>query len=73
MPTRRLYDIRISNKYTQETADYKAADLCDCADTINKHFGCLMITKNGVVNLMCRGIEGSPPRFRGIRIFSKKP
>ena len=55
MPTRRTYDLRITNTFTDETAEYNAPDLLGCRDAINQHFGCTMITKHGVVNLMVRG------------------
>ena len=72
MPPYKLYDIEITNQYTNKTAKYNGV-LClvDCADTINTHFGCPMITKNGVTNLMVRGKQGSPDRFSGIRISSQ--
>ena len=72
MPTRRTYDLRITNTFTDETAECNAPDLLGCRDAINKHFGCNMITKHGVVNLMVRGKEGSPDRFAGIRITSRE-
>jgi hypothetical protein len=73
MPTRRTYDLRITNTFTGETTECSAPDLLGCRDAINKHFGCNMITKHGVVNLMVRGKEGSPDRFAGIRITSMQP
>ena len=72
MPTYKLYDIEITNQYTNEAAKYNGVlCLAECAETINKHFGCPMITKNGVTNMMIRGVSGSPERFSGIRILSR--
>jgi len=74
MPTHRLYDIQITNQYTDETTEYKEVPtLKECSETVNNHFSCPMITKHGITNLMCRGRDGSPERFIGVRITCKKP
>jgi hypothetical protein len=73
MPAYRLYDIQITNQYTNKTAEYNdVLSLALCSETINKHFGCPMITKHGVTNMMIRGKEGSPERFIGVSVTSKK-
>ena len=72
MPTYKLYDIEITNQYTNEAAKYNGVlCLAECAETINNHFGCSMITKNDITNMMIRGVSGSPERFSGIRISSR--
>ena len=69
MPLANLYDIEITNTFTNATTEYNAvANMTGCRDAINTHYGCEMITKNGVCNLMTRGREKSPDRFAGIRI-----
>ena len=73
MPTRKQYEIEITNTYTGEKHGYEVLSLEGCRDRINEHYGCQMITKNGVVNLIVRGRENSPKRFAGIHIVSKKP
>ena len=73
MPTYKLYEIEITNQYTHKTAKYNEVRcLAECAETINKHFGCSMITTNGITNMMTRGVSGSPERFSGIRISSRR-
>ena len=69
MPQQRHYSIHIANQYTGVDTHYDAHSLTECAAVINQHYGLHhMITRNGVVNMLARGVERSPKRFSAIHI-----
>ena len=73
MPVRMQYKVHIHNQYTGGVAVYDAGDMNECKHAINMHYGNLdMITYNGVVNMIQRGVEKSPKRFSAIRIVRSK-
>ena len=74
MPQRIHYTICIANQHTGGSVWYDAFDLTECDHAINWHYGLHdMITRNGVVNLLVRGVGKSPKRFSAIRIDRHKP
>ena len=75
IPLNRLnvYDVTITNDYTGGETRFTAFDQPEVARRINQHYGIRNhISKSGVLNLLRRGYDRSPQRYRCLRIVQKK-